>query len=287
MTRHLLHIGYPKTATNFLRAWFDAHPQIAFKRGGFGGFPRFASIGSPSALAAEPPRLRVSSSELLATPHADVGQRVRYGADGAAFADRQARACATLAGLFPTAEVLIVTRGFRSMIQSSYSQYVRTGGTSSLAEFAASALENGAWNYDRLIALYAGAFGAERLILLPWELLRDRPEAFVAELQTRFGLDPGPVPANRPNPALPPAELRAQLRLNRTLGSRMPLLTRLYAGGAPTNRLRRPLRALARLSSGASQAEALDEALVQAYRGQAASLAGHPLFAPYAADYLF
>ena len=283
MTRHLLHIGYPKTATNFLRAWFDAHPQIAFKRGGFAGFARLPDIAAPAALSAEPPRLRVSSSELLATPHAEVTRSVRYARPGEAFAADQARVCATLAGLFPNAEVLIVTRGFRSMILSSYSQYVRTGGTQSLAEFAASGRANGAWHYDRLVSAYADAFGRDRLILLPWELLRDRPAEFVSQLEKRFGLDPGPVPQERPNQALAPAEIQAQLRLSRALARAPRPVAALYARAAAAGRL--PLRALARFGKG--RADTLDPALLDAYRGGAASLAAEPLFRPYAADYLF
>jgi hypothetical protein len=265
MTRHLLHIGYAKTATNFLRAWFDAHPQIAFVPGGFGGFRRIADIAAPAHLAAEPPRLRATSSELLATPHAEVAKTVGYGRSGETFPRDQALVCDTLHELFPGADVLIVTRGFRTMIHSAYSQYVRTGGTDGLAAFARDAQERGAWHYDRLIASYAAAFGPERLIVMPWELLRDRPAEFVGRLEERLGLDPGPVPAERPNPALSPTQIAAQLRRNR----------------AP-----RLVRRLPRIGR-APPAESLDEAQVAAYRGQAASLAENPLHRPYAAEYLF
>jgi hypothetical protein len=284
MTRHLLHIGYPKTATNFLRAWFEAHPQIAFVRGGFAGFLRLPEIASPASLSAEPPRLRVSSSELLATPHAEVGNWVRYGRDGKDFASHQAQVCEILARLFPSADILIVTRGFRSMILSSYSQYVRTGGGDSLAELARIGQEQGAWHYDRILALYAAAFGDKRVIVLPWELLRDRPAEFVACLEQRLGLDPGPVPQERLNQALSPAELAAQLRLTHALRRAPGPLFSLYARAAMAGRL--PLKLLSRWRGGAGLAT-LDAAQVEAYRGQAASLAADPLYAPYASDYLF
>src|SRR5262249_37217403 len=38
MTGHLIHIGYPKTGSNFLRAWFAQHPQLAYADGGIAGF---------------------------------------------------------------------------------------------------------------------------------------------------------------------------------------------------------------------------------------------------------
>jgi hypothetical protein len=283
MTRHLLHIGYAKAASNFLRRWFAAHPQIAFAHGGFGGFARISDAAAPAALSSEPPRLRVSSSELLATPHADVAEQVRYGRDGDAFRSDQARVCASLAGLFPTAEVLIVTRGFGSMIFSSYSQYVRTGGADGLAEFARGAQARGAWHYDRLIGLYAGAFGADRVIALPWELLRDRPAAFVSRLEEKLGLDAGPVPQERPNPGLSHAELAAQLRLTRLLRRAPRRLAGLHARAAMRGRL--PLGLLARFGVGGSL-DSLDDALLEGYRGQASSLAAVPVYAPYSADYL-
>ena len=51
------------------------------------------------------------------------------------FAPRQVAACDALGALFPTAHVLLVTRGFRSLILSSYSQYARTGGAVEIEDF--------------------------------------------------------------------------------------------------------------------------------------------------------
>ena len=169
MTGHLIHIGYAKAGSTFLQNWFAQHPQLAYAPGGMAGFPDVYALARKAASQDGRPLYRVTSSEGLATPHPDVGslapdyQNMELGP----LAGARAEACKLLAALFPTAHVLIVTRGFRSMILSSYSQYVRSGGADSLEWLCGAAGKAGAdsWNYDFLIGLYRKAFG---------ELERDR-----------------------------------------------------------------------------------------------------------------
>jgi Sulfotransferase family len=280
--RHLLHIGYPKTGSNALRAWFAAHPQVAFEDGAIAGFPTVYDIATSGAAAGPEVRCRVTSGEGLATPHPDVGRpSVGYGRPAAAVAAAQARVCADLAALFPNASVLIVTRGFRSMILSAYSQYVRTGGTLGFAGFCATGLE-AVWDYDRLIALYEAAFGAESVIVLPWEGLRDDPAAFARTLADHLGLDsPGPsLPAV--NAAVSPAALAWFPRLAR----RLP--PRLFARAAAGRRLEALARLLQRLSPLPLPSEAAIPASVLAgLDAAAARLRTRPAFAPYVRDYGF
>src|SRR3954468_15161755 len=130
MSRHLIHIGYAKAGSTFLQRWFAAHPQIQYVEGGIAGYRDIYDVARQSA---EPPpgiRWRVSSSEGLATPHPFVGLRdIDYRRmHGLHLPTAQANVRDALARLFPQASVLLVTRGFRSVMLSSYSQYVRTGG---------------------------------------------------------------------------------------------------------------------------------------------------------------
>jgi hypothetical protein len=292
---HLIHIGYAKTASNFLRAWFAAHPEIGFAPGGIAGFQDVYALGRLGAAAAAEPRWRVTSSEVLATPHPDIGDTISYDRRRrAALPDEQAAVCGRLSETFPGAHILIVTRGFRSMILSSYSQYVRTGGPLDLEALVADAQESAAWHYDHLIGLYRSAFGADKVIVLPWELLRDDPAAFAGAIERRLGLRPGPLPDRRYNPSLSGEELRWYPRLTRTVLA-LPVGERLrrrlfhgYARAAFANRLRRPIGLLQRLRPAAPvTAEVIPQAVVEAYRGQASLLAAEPLFEPYAAEYLF
>ena len=148
MTGHLIHIGFAKAGSTFLRSWFAQHPQLAYAPGGVAGFRDVYSMVQASASPGPQPLYRVTSAEALATPVADFGRdSFDYEAiQRNPMPDAQARACDLLAHLFPTAHILIVTRGFRSMMLSTYSQYLRTGGLASLAALCALAGSAGVVN---------------------------------------------------------------------------------------------------------------------------------------------
>ncbi|HEX6158733.1 MAG TPA: hypothetical protein VF111_01120, partial [Thermoanaerobaculia bacterium] len=143
MTRHLLHVGYPKTGSTFLQRWFEAHPQLAYAEGGIAGFRDVYSIARDNAVPHDPPLYRVTSAEVLTAPIPDAGKPViKYErVFDVPVATAQLQVCSTLAGLFANATVLIVTRGFRAMILSTLSQYARTGGDADLLQMVRTADE--------------------------------------------------------------------------------------------------------------------------------------------------
>ena len=281
---HLIHIGHAKTGSSFLRAWFADHPEIGYRDGRFAGLSGFEDV----AAKADVVRLRVTSSENFAAP-AISGDAPKSGAFRAA----QARVCENLAGLFGGAQILLVTRGYRSMILSSYSQYVRSGGAKSLEELVADAQREDPWNYDTLVAMYAERFGRENVMVLPWELLRDSPERFVRQIEARFGLSHVPPPPQRINRSLSPAEMRWYPRFAAAIGkapvgtSLKARLAKRFARLSHSNRLAGAVRLLQRAAPAPPVApEALSAAALEPFRGQASSRAADPLFVPYAADYL-
>jgi len=294
MAGHLIHIGYPKTGSNFLKLWFEAHPEIAYERPGIAGFRDVYALVRQCAAPPGDVRCRVTSSEVLATPHVHAGRLGMAQASERTRTDpeAQARACALLSGLFPTAHVLLVTRGFRSVLMSGYSQYVRSGGE---ADFPGPNDPDGgssAWNYDHLVDLYSRAYG-DRLIVLPYELLRDDPDAFVAQIERRLGLSRCPPPPWRVNPALSPAELRWYPRLTRFV-RRLPVgarlrraLMRAWLPALMANRLATLVALLQWLRPAEPVTDALvTDEMVESFRGRSERLRGNPLYAPYAADYL-
>lgn len=295
MTGHLIHIGYPKTGSNFLRRWFAGHPQLSYADGGIAGFNNVYDIARSAAVAPEDIRYRVTSSEGLATPHADVGgpldgyDRTRWGGFSAA----HAIVCDTLASLFPEARILIVTRGFRSMIISSYSQYVRTGGTADFPRFCgdiAGVVGRGdnPWDYDHLIGCYVAAFGKENVIVLPYELLRDDHAAFTRELERRLGIDRFDGNPERVNAGLSTAELVWYPRITRAVRA-LPIggrLLRFYIRATAENRLRRPIRVLQSLRPDAHLQFDVPDQLLEAFRGTATRVRHERPYAPYLADYL-
>jgi hypothetical protein len=217
-------------------------------------------------------------------------------------AERQAAVCDTLRTLYPGSRILIVTRGFRAMIYSGYSQYVRTGGALSLDEVCAAHVARCArgerlhLDFDYLIGLYSQAFGAENVIVLPYELLRDDRQRFLAVLEERLGVEHAEADIGRVNPSLSPEEMYWYPRISRALGAaaaragRGPLrrVERWYVPRALDNRLRPLVRLLARARPGRAVTPAgVSRELLRCYQGKAARLRHDPLYAPYAAEYLW
>jgi hypothetical protein len=229
---HLIHIGWAKAGSSFLQKWFAAHPQIAFSHKGIAGCDTVFDLARQAAAPRAIP-CRVTSAETLSTPqplagrhNVDLDPLAAYDAHAA-----QARGCRLLSRLFPTATILIVTRGPRAILPSAYSQYVRSGGERSFVDFCGMAAEAGHWwDYDHVIGLYEAAFGAENVLVLPYESLRDDPESFCRRIEARLGLAPEPVSRAPRNPSIGGASLAWYPRFTRLL-NRLPrrnIVRRLY-----------------------------------------------------------
>jgi len=119
----------------------------------------------------------VSSEELCANPHAGALLEKEL-------ADR-------LVATLPGARVLIVIREQRAMLASTYKQYIRAGGMLSLDTYLSPASlghpSTGLpdwrhFRYDALIRCYRERFGEDRVLVLPYEHLRNQPADFVTRL---------------------------------------------------------------------------------------------------------
>jgi hypothetical protein len=299
MRKHLIHIGYAKAGSTLLQRWFKEHPQMLYEEGRLAGARSVLHLASQATQSLPAGKVRVSSSESLATPTPWTSERSpdrealrRH--DPQSFAGA---ACAELADLFPNAYILLVTRGFRSVMLSSYSQYVRTGGTDDFfalnPEFGSPTHRSrGVWDYDRLIALYRERFG-DRLLVLPYELLRDDPAAFMAIIEDRLEIARHPPPERVFNASLSPEELRWYPRLTRMV-TRLPLPARVkrrvvgrYIEALDRRRLRGLAAALQRIRHIPPLGnDAVSPEVLGNFRGKARSLRADPLYRPYRADYL-
>ncbi len=260
--RHLIHVGFPKAASTSLQAWFAARPDIVFAPNGVAGFAGAEAVARDVAQRPTSAALYVTSSEHLSVPRRNDTDAIDPPQDGT-IDERRRRACQLLRDLFADPTILIVTRGFRSVVVSAYSQYVRSGGHLGLPAFmqmlVASGAETGTniidyYDYDATIATYEGTFGSERVIVLPYELLVEDPARFVATLEDRLALPHLGVDFARANAGLSDAELRWYPRFARVaswVDDRLgrpgrPTLARLFpTAGAP--RARRLATRLARL----------------------------------------
>ena len=265
----LIHIGYPKAGSSYLRRWFGTHPALV--------------LGASTV--ADGRQWRVISDETLATPTAtDADGRLLY-APGTSQAAAQGETCRRLRSEFPDARVLMVTRGFRAMFLSSFSQYVRTGGAMDFEAFVAAVRGTDVWHYDRMAALYRETFGAGQVLVLPFEALRDAPEAFTGRVEAWLGIGAHRPQGGAENVSLSGVELRWYPRLART-ASRAGLATR-YRRGVFGNRYSAFIGLLQRVRPAAPvTAEAVAEGSLDLFRGQADALSREPAFRPYARDYL-
>src|SRR5947209_1256169 len=196
MAQHLIHVGYGKAGSTFLQAWFEGHPELCYKPGGLGGFNSVYELARPSGRAY---KYYVTSYEGLSLPirsaggvHLDfVSARPTPDTDAK---EKQAAVCAVLKSLYPGSRVLIITRGFKGLIISGYSECVRLGTRlhpdGVCREFSECLRidDDHYWDFDYLIRLYGEAFGQENLIVMPYELLRDAQERIPAALQEGLGI---------------------------------------------------------------------------------------------------
>ena len=190
----LVHIGYHKTGTTWLQRQLFPEASLGF-RIGLSKADSYRLLVFPRALEFDAAACRteiekilevdevdrriavVSNEELCANPH------------GGAFLEKELadRLIATV----PGARILIVIREQRAMLASTYKQYIKAGATRSLEAFlsppslgdARSGLPDWRhYRYDALIRYYRDHFGAGRVLVIPYEVLRSRPVEFVTRL---------------------------------------------------------------------------------------------------------
>jgi len=295
---HLLHVGFAKTGSKLLQRWFEARPDLGFAPWGIAGFANAHALVATAAAAAATgaERWHVTSHEALLTPVANLADPGRGGAASLPTRHGQDRACDLLAALFPKASVLIVTRGFAELIRSFHAELILGGVGESLAGYCAALLDQvrtgrDPFDIDHVLGRYARAFGEERMIVLPYELLRDRPDTFFAHIEGRLGLDPFPFATPRVRPSPPPGEVeayRSLTRLVRRLPGTPEFQRRVGNEWVAALRGGRLAGIARRLSSGRadiSPAE-LPEPLIEALRGRSERLRANPLYAGFERDYL-
>ena len=304
LAAHLIHIGYPKAGSTFLQAWFEQHPDLCFKLGGLGGFHNVYEIARHSN---EICKYYVTSYEGLSMPLKSAGGiNLSYGGaepdTDVRIVETQASVCSVLKSLYPGSRVLIITRGFKGMIVSGYSQYVRMGGRLQLNAMCyqlAGLVQNDTLHYydfDGLIRLYREAFGAEHLIILPYELLRDDQNKFLAVLEAELGLVHVEIKLERLNPSLSPEELYWYPLISRAVSAAAArlgpsLFRRIYTwyiGKTMDNQLRWLIRLLDFLRPARKITEAdFPVEILDSFHGCAGLLRDNPVYEPYAADYLW
>lgn len=211
----LIHIGYPKAASTWLQQSLFNDERTGFYAPW--GLPSYESIeqfiiANSFRFSAKDVRQKfqlglqdaakrnlipVISEEFL------IGHQVEGKYWGKDVADR-------LNATFPEAKILMVIREQKSEILSSYRQYIRRGDAASLSRFIGigetrkpgigAICQLDYFEYDLAIAYYYQLFGADNVLVLPFETLVKNPQAasktIIDFAGTQGELTSNPIPKN-------------------------------------------------------------------------------------------
>lgn len=200
MTAPLVHIGYHKTGTSWLQRHLFRSAEIGFDYSGKGPGTPVSSLVTTRALDFDPERARAEFEPALAgalgrglVPVVSLerlsGHPFSGGYDSRELAER-------LAAVMPEARILCVFREQTAMIASTYKQFVKTGGTSSVERFLDPPIQRHVriplfdlrhFEYDRLLVLYQRLFGVENVLFVPYELFSEDPGRYVGEIASFAG----------------------------------------------------------------------------------------------------
>lgn len=198
----LLHIGYHKTGSSWLQEHLFRNEEVGFCTPFNKSRDLAEYLIAPNSLdfdlqAAQEyfyPKLRevadrnlvpvVTSERLSGSPHSG-------GFDTKDIAERLVR-------VFPNAKVLVVLREQKSMILSTYRQYVRGGGRCTIRHYLEPLPDIGGkkvplfsynyFEYHRLISLYYDLFGKENMLILTYEQFRKVPLEFANAITSLAGV---------------------------------------------------------------------------------------------------
>jgi hypothetical protein len=228
----LVHIGYQKTGSTWLQTQFLNHPDLLFSRP-FSTTEFKEKVILPHPFLFEKDTVHNELKQRIADiPDSEIavisvesisGSFFCNGADGLERANR-------IKSVLPDASVLICIREQRAMLRSSYKHYIKAQGTLSLDQWlTASSRSNGKipvfdpvrFQYHHLISHYQSLFGADNVLVLPFEQFGQSPKSYINQIAVFSGL---PLPddvrdnlnyGHRSNPGLSFFSARIKRHLNR------------------------------------------------------------------------
>ena len=193
----LVHVGYHKTGTTWLQRHLFKVPDRGFL------CPRrvqiYQALVLPNPLDFDAATARGTFAPLLeeaklrglvpVLSHERLGGHFETGGyDSKEIAER-------VAAVFEEARVLICIREQESMILSAYKQHLKRDGCLSLRTFVTSTgvyygprFSLTQYEYDRLIRCYQRLFGKDRVLVLPFEQFKTKPEHFASRLSDFCGV---------------------------------------------------------------------------------------------------
>lgn len=291
----LIHIGYPKAGSSYLQDWFSKHPSFLYKFNSVAGFNNLHELASYAQTTNRVHECFVASSEDLTVWKGNIDivglKYVPYDIVG-----YQKKACQVLFKIFPSAKVLIITRGFESMLKSIYSESVLAGCIQTFEEFQE---ENGNilslfYDYNFVIGLYRQAFKKENVITLPYELLRENPEEFLRMIEDVVGIkERFAFSTEKVNPSLSANLMNTYRKISKMLYKMVqpfPYSLQKAIYGFYVYQLYRtkphPLIKLVSKSGGENEVLSVTEKTLQLFTSKAELLKAEKLYEPYLKEYL-
>ncbi|NES23672.1 MAG: sulfotransferase [Symploca sp. SIO3E6] len=202
----IIHIGFPKAASSWLQ-------QVIFNDEKLGFFspwglesaeaieqfviPDSFHFSAESTFKVFEPGLQEAASRGMVpiiSHECLVGNQMAGTYYGKEAADR-------IHNVFPEARILILLREQKSMVLSSYRQYIKSGGMKTIEDFMGATQRRPGFappcqltylEYDLLIAYYQKLFGVDNVLVLPFELLKEKQQFLCQKVLSFAGLDGTP-----------------------------------------------------------------------------------------------
>jgi len=210
--RFFLHVGYAKAGSSLMGEWLAQNPAFSFSDFSIGGLNNTTDLMNIALQdVAAQPQYYVIRDMIFTIPRYDDGDFSKVDL----LKEYQKKVCVLLSSLFPTAKVLIVTRGYKSIISANYSQHLKEGGVVKADHIIQySSIIQKLFDYSFLISLYVKAFGKENVIVLPYELLKENSSVFFRKLETELDLPHFDFTTDVVNPSLDSIEAKYFLKIN-------------------------------------------------------------------------
>lgn len=193
MSVNIIHIGYPKTATTWFQRSF--YPFVRNFNLVDREFIKQEFIFK-HALIHEEKKLEVSENNQILCEEMIIGSIQNGGIHGLL----TEKVAIRLKKAVSNPEIILFIRNQPELIQSSYLQYLRTGGNFSLSRFLfpkrklnlvnqLTQFDFSFFEFDKLFEFYQSVFGEEKVHIFLYEELRENPQDFVNHFARKFNFD--------------------------------------------------------------------------------------------------
>jgi len=196
----IIHIGFPKTATKWFQTQF--YPNIEGGQYFHRDFVRKLLI-QPDIWEFNEGFVKKEFSETSQNNRILICEELLVGGLDIGFGIGEfiKEVAERIKKTFPEGEIVIFIRNQEQMILSTYSQYIKAGGTFSLNTYVNSQTRFKAFfknhhlfnlkffEYDRIIELYVSLFGRDKVHIFLYEEFAINPEQFIDNYCTEMGIE--------------------------------------------------------------------------------------------------